>query len=497
MENIPNNLPDDTEKVEENTQAVPMETADNFVTSPLADKKPGHSFAFLAVVLIVITIFLSATFGAFFGFLASRSGSPLLANIGGGKLSTLFSGNDSSQSSKVTKQNIVQEDSAVIDVVKKTSPAVVSIVISKDISNDQNLGDLPNLFGDPFNLFFGQGQQGQGGGSANNGNGNNGSVNGNNNSGGSQQQTIGGGTGFFITSDGLIVTNRHVVDDSTASYTVVTNDSKKYPAKVLAVDPVNDIAVIKINGAGFPTLNLGNSNQVQVGETVIAIGNSLGQFSNTVSRGIISGLQRNVTAGGDTGQSERLTNIIQTDAAINPGNSGGPLLDIDGNVIGINVAIAQDAQNIGFAIPSDQIKKVVNEVKTTGKISTPYLGIRYIPVDSSLQQQNNLPYAYGDLVTRGQTMGDLAVIPGSPADKAGIVENDIILEVNGTKIDDGNGGSGLSDLIAQHNVGDTVTLKVWHKGQTKDVQVTLMERTTNVSDIQNNQNGNSNSSNGQ
>jgi S1-C subfamily serine protease len=490
MENIQNNLPDKAEKTGEDIPAAPAETVNNSANSPAKDKASSRSVAFLAVILIIITIFISATFGAFFGFLASRSGSPFLAGLGGGKLSSLLAGNNSTPSSEVTKQNIVQEDSAVIDVVKKTSPAVVSIVISKDISNTQNLGDLPNFFGDPFNLFFGQGN-GMDNGNNNNGSNSNG---GNSNSGsGSQQQTIGGGTGFFITSDGLIVTNRHVVDDSTASYTVVTNDNKKYPAKVLAIDPVNDIAVIKIDGSGFPTLKLGNSSQVQVGETVIAIGNSLGQFSNTVSRGIISGLQRNVTAGGDTGQTERLTNIIQTDAAINPGNSGGPLLDINGNVIGINVAIAQDAQNIGFAIPSNQVKKVVNEVETTGKISTPYLGIRYIPIDSGLQQQNNLPYDYGDLVTRGQTIGDLAVILGSPADKAGIVENDIILEVNGTKINDGNGGPGLSDLIAQHNVGDTVTLKVWSKGQTKDVPVTLAQRPNNVSNTQNNPSGSGNS----
>ena len=484
MENTQNNLPDESEKVRENIPNVPEETA----ISSLTNKKSGRSFAFLAVIMLVITIFISATFGAFFGYLASRSGSPFLSNFAGGKLSSLLAGSNSSQSSEATKQNIVQEDSAIIDVVKKTSPAVVSIVISKNVSDNQN---FQNFFDDPFNLFFGQGN---GGGDGSGG----GGVDGNNNSGnsnGSQEQTVGGGTGFFITSDGLIVTNRHVVDDSTASYTVVTNDSKKYSAKVLAIDPINDIAIVKISGSSFPILKLGNSNQVQVGETVIAIGNSLGQFSNTVSRGIISGLQRNVTAGGDAGQTERLTNIIQTDAAINLGNSGGPLLDINGNVIGINVAIAQGAQNIGFAIPADQIKKVVNEVETTGKISTPYLGIRYIPVDSNLQQENNLPYSYGDLVTRGQTMGDLAVIPNSPADKAGIVENDIILEVNGTKINDGNGGSGLSDLIAQHNVGDTVNLKVWHKGQTKDVSITLLERPNSVANTQNNQSGNNSNNN--
>jgi len=202
----------------------------------------------------------------------------------------------------------------------------------------------------------------------------------------------------------------------------------------------------------------------------------LGQFSNTVSRGIISGLKRNLTAGSDSGDmQENLTNIIQTDAAINPGNSGGPLIDINGNVIGVNVATAQGAQNIGFALPINQVAKTISQVQQTGKISTPFLGVRYLPIDATLQQANNLPFNYGVLVQRGQQITDLAVIPGSPADKAGIIENDIILEVNGQKIDASNQ---LQDLIAKYNVGDTVTLKVWDKGNTKDIPVVLQERNT-------------------
>jgi serine protease Do len=426
---------------------------ENPVILPREKARTGRLF--WAVLLIILSIFISATFGAVFGFLASRSGAEIWNNLKLGKLGSLISPNPSGQAD-IIRQNIVMEDSAVIDVVKKTSPAVVSIIISKDIPKNQNFGNLPDFFGGPFDFLN--------------------PDNGDNSSGGSGQQTIGGGTGFFITGDGMIITNRHVVDDSSASYTVVANDNNKYPAKVLALDPVNDIAIIKIDGSNFPTLNLGDSSSVQIGQTVVAIGNSLGQFSNTVSRGIISGLKRNVTAGGGLGQAERLSDIIQTDAAINPGNSGGPLLDISGNVIGVNVAIAQGAQNIGFAIPANQISKIVNQVKTTGKISTPFIGVRYIPIDDTIQKENNLPFNYGDLITRGATMSDFAVIPGSPADKAGLMENDIILEVNGKKINDGNGGDSLSNLIAQNNVGDEVTLKIWHKGETKDVTVTLGER---------------------
>lgn len=402
----------------------------------------------VAAAIVILTIIISSAFGSIFGFMAGGIGQKALNS----RFSGFFGANNAT--SGTVKEKITEEDSAVINVVEKSTPAVVSIVISKDVSNlNQDPFNFPNFF-DPF---------GQTPNSNNNGS----------NNGGTQKQKIGGGTGFLISADGMIVTNKHVVSDANAQYTVVTNDGKEHDAKVLAIDPNNDIAVIKIDGSDYPTLNFGNSDNLKTGQTVIAIGNSLGEFSNTVSRGIISGLRRNVTAGDVLGDTEKLTNIIQTDAAINPGNSGGPLIDIDGNVIGINVAIAQGAQNIGFAIPGNQVKKVIDQIKSTGKITTPYIGVRYVPIDAAIQQNNNLPFNYGALVLRGQNMSDLAVIPGSPADKAGIVENDIILEVDGTKIDDTNS---LVDLISQHNVGDTVTLKVWHKGETKDLQVKLEER---------------------
>jgi serine protease Do len=404
------------------------------------------------VFILIITVILSSGFGAVFGFVAGGVAQKIFPSLlkNTSNLQNLIAGN-SKNTSDVIKQQVVQEDSAVIDVVNKATPAVVSIIISKDMPKVQD------FFSDPFdfpglNPFENPSTPGQGG---------------------TEKETIGGGSGFIISQDGMIVTNKHVVSDTSADYTVVTSDGKEHPAKVLAKDPVNDIAIIKISGTGYATIDFGDSNNLQIGQTVVAIGNSLGQFTNTVSKGIISGLKRNLTAGGGLGSTtEQLSNIIQTDAAINPGNSGGPLLDINGNVIGINVAMAQGAQNIGFAIPSDQIKKIADQVKTTGKISTPYIGIRYIPVDATIQQENNLPYNYGALVLRGQKMTDFAVIPGSPADKAGIVENDIILEINGQKIDENNS---LSSLISQHKVGDTVTLKVWHKGNEQNIQVTLGE----------------------
>jgi serine protease Do len=185
---------------------------------------------------------------------------------------------------------------------------------------------------------------------------------------------------------------------------------------------------------------------------------------------VVSGLSRSITAGDESGNSEVLDHVIQTDAAINPGNSGGPLLDLSGNVIGVNVAIAQGSQNVGFALPINSVKGAIESVERTGKIIRPYLGVRYVQIDAAMEEANNLSVDYGVLVKQGATASDLAVIPGSPADKAGIVENDIILDVDGMKLDDTNS---LSDVIRGDNVGQTITLTILHKGVQKNVQVTL------------------------
>lgn len=416
--------------------------------------KPKKNYAHLTkmamVGLIVLTIFLSSLFGAVFGLMSAGAVNIFSFKIGQ-KIGQYFPNlNLQKINPKVSRQQVIIEDSAVIDVVEKVSPMVVSIVISKNVPNVQNF-NFPGGFFDPFGEFNDGSQTDQG----------------------TQKQTIGGGSGFFITSDGYILTNRHVVEDQQADYTVVTSDNKEYVAKVLARDPVRDVAVIKIEGNNFPVATLGNSDNLKIGQTAVAIGNSLGEFSNSVSRGIVSGLRRNLNAGSGFGDSERLTDIIQTDAAINPGNSGGPLLDIEGNVIGINVAVAQGAQNVGFALPVNQAKRIIDQIKTGTKISVPYLGVRYVIIDSALQKETQLPFDYGVLVLRGTKLTDLAVIPGSPADKANIVENDIILEINGKKI---NKDNQLGDAIIKYNVGDTITLKVWHKGEIKDVPVKLEER---------------------
>jgi serine protease Do len=410
--------------------------------------------------LLFIFIFVaSSVSGAFFGFVSGGASQIVVSKLSQ-KFPKFFKPkvNENSQAETI-RQQIVQEDSAVIDVVEKSSPSVVSIVISKNVSAVRNNSFDP-FSDDFFSQFFGdtpqQNQAPQ-----------------NDNGGNSTKQTIGMGTGFFVTADGMIVTNKHVVDDAAADYTVMTPDGKEYSAKILAKDPINDIAIVKIDGNNFPVLKLGDSENLKIGQTVIAIGNSLGEFSNTVSKGIVSGLKRKLTASSGLGESENLSNIIQTDAAINLGNSGGPLLNISGEVIGVNVAKAQGAENIGFAIPSNQIKKIVDQVKTNGKISTPYIGVRYIPIDAQIQKDNSLPYSYGALILRGAKVTDFAVIPGSPGDKAGLTENDIILEMNGTKVDDKND---LISLISKYNVGDEVTLKIWHKGTESTAKLRLEER---------------------
>lgn len=409
-----------------------------------------NNLKFWIILLLMLAILISTFLGAIFGFMGAAFYQKTSLKIS--QQYPFISWEKKITEPDIIKQRVVEEDSAVIEVVGKSTPSVVSIIVSKDISRVQDFFFSP--FGNLFPFFE--------------------ENNPDNGTAVPEKQKIGGGTGFLITADGMIVTNKHVVSDARADYTVITNDTKEYPAKILALDPNQDIAIIKIEGQDFPILELGSSDALKIGQTVIAIGNSLGEFSNTVSRGIISGLKRNITASGSNfGQPEKLNDIIQTDAAINPGNSGGPLLNINGEVIGVNVAIAQGAQNIGFAIPSNDIKKVVEQIKSVGRIITPYLGVRYLPLNETIQKNNSLPYAYGALVIRGETVSDLAVIPGSPADLAGIMENDIILEINGVKIDDKNP---LPNLVAKYEVGEKISLKIWHKGSEKEIKLTLAER---------------------
>ncbi|TSC96892.1 MAG: hypothetical protein Athens071426_392 [Parcubacteria group bacterium Athens0714_26] len=346
-------------------------------------------------------------------------------------------------------------EEAIISAVEQASPSVVSIVISKYLPVIEQcpanpFGDLPP----EFQEFFGGGfqfsvpcQKG------------------------AELKEVGGGSGFIISADGLILTNKHVVADEKAQYTVLTNDGKKYTAKVLARDPVQDLAVVKIEAAGLKTLKLGNSDAIKLGQTAIAIGNALGEFRNTVSVGVISGLARNITASDQSGKSEILEGLIQTDAAINPGNSGGPLLNLKGEVIGVNTAVASGAQNIGFTIPINKAKRDIISVQQSGRISVAYLGVRYVSVDDSIAEKEKLLVKRGALL-RGNQDGP-AVMKDSPAFKAGLEAKDVILEIDGRKIDENNS---LSSLIQNYQVGDKIKLKILRGDKEIEAGVTLEER---------------------
>ncbi len=326
------------------------------------------------------------------------------------------------------KSVVLQDSSAVIDVIKNVSPSVVSIT-----STGTTTG---------YGLFGLQ-----------------------------QQQTSAAGTGMIVTPDGLILTNAHVVSGG-SDFTVTTSDGKQYKnAQVVASDATRDIAFIRIKASGLKPVVLGDSNNLQVGARVIAIGNALGQYQNSATEGIISGLGRPVEAGDESGQGvESLDNLIQTDAAINPGNSGGPLVNISGQVIGMNTAIAGQAQNIGFAIPINEVKAALDSVKNKGTISRPYLGVRYVQITPEFAQNNNIDQTSGAYVTGDRQ--NLAVLPNSPASKAGIQEGDIITKINNDTIDQTHT---LSGIVGKYKVGDTVKITYIRDGKTTTVNVKLEE----------------------
>ena len=321
-----------------------------------------------------------------------------------------------------TEKLVLEESSAVIDSAKKVSPAVVSIVTTQNVTD-----------------FFGQVTQEQG-----------------------------AGTGFIFTNDGYILTNKHVAGDTGATYTVFTSDGKQYDAKVSAQDPSNDLAIIKIDAKGLPVVDLGDSDKLQIGQWVIAIGNALGQLQNTVTVGVVSARERQLTAGGFGDQTERLENLIQTDAAINSGNSGGPLVNLAGQVVGINTAVASNAQNIGFAIPINTAKTAIDSFQKNGKIVRPMLGVRYVTNNSEIAQSEKLPVDYGVIITAGG--GQPAVISGGPAANAGLRQNDIITEINGERVDENHP---LGSMIQQFQPGDEIEITYLRDSKEHKVKVKL------------------------
>jgi serine protease Do len=399
------------------------------------------------IIIVVLISLLSSLCGFLAGFISSdyrylriRDN---LANLG------LDVSEEKEESEEYSP--VVPQEQAVIEVVERISPAVVNIIITKDVPVVEKY--YINPFGEGFDFEIPQYRDK-----------------------GTEKQEVGGGSGFIISKDGTILTNKHVVMDEDAEYTVFTNEGEKFPAEVLARDPTQDLAVLQIKEADkdFPVVKLGDSSKLKIGQTVVAIGNALSEFRNTVSVGVISGLGRAVTASGG-GIVETIEDVIQTDAAINKGNSGGPLLNLKGEVVGINTATVLNAQNISFAIPINKAKRDIEQVKEKGEITYPFLGIYYTPVTEDLKEEYNLSIDYGAWVGRnkeGEIIED-PIFPDSPAEEIGLRQDDIIIEFDGKKVTSENS---LAEIILNYNPGDKINLKILRDGEEQVLEVTLAER---------------------
>jgi len=360
----------------------------------------------------------------------------LALGFGGGWLGARSYNHGQPTTTNVQKQIVLSESQLISDIAKDVGPSVVSV----DVKTQVKAPDIVGL-----------------------------SVP-------STQEAA--GTGFIISTNGIIVTNRHVVPAGTSSVSVTLADGTRYDnVQVLgrtSASSSQDVAFLKIGdlkGKKLTLATLGNSAKMQVGDKVVAIGNALGQFQNTVTSGIISGFGRDVVAGDSaSGSTENLNDLFQTDAAINEGNSGGPLVNINGEVIGINTAIAGGAQNIGFAIPINDVKGLINGVLSSGKLQQPFLGVRYVSLTDDLAAQYGLSVKRGAYIVPS-TDGQESVVAGSPAQKAGLKEKDIITRVDNIAIND---KTSLTSALSRFKVDETVSLTVVRDGQTITLKATLV-----------------------
>lgn len=282
---------------------------------------------------------------------------------------------------------------------------------------------------------------------------------------------IGGGTGFVVSADGLVITNKHVVADGEATFKVTMFDGKEYPAEIVSSDPFEDVAVLRVVAdLEFVAVKFGDSSNLQVGQRVLAMGNALARYENTVTSGIISAQGRDVAAYNDlAGAAENLSGLIQTDAAINLGNSGGPLVNLAGEVIGMNVAVAQSANGIGFAIPSNDLAPILRSVEKYGEIVRPVLGVRFLMLSESQAQDLDQQLTAGALII-GNSLSAPGVIAGGAAESAGLLEKDVIISVNGEAV---NKDNPLQRLVRAYEPGDLVVLKVWRNGKVQKIEVVL------------------------
>ena len=393
--------------------------------------------------VIVIGVAFSALVGSVGGaaatlFLVGHLG--LQSFIGG-------AGNDLSDQEVASKiVELIEEESATIAVVERITPAVVSIVVKKErgevYENSGVLSMSPFFYSEPLDEASAE-----------------------------ELVEVSSGTGFFVTTSGYILTNRHVVDEEGVTFFVVMNDGEELSAELVDVDPFQDLAILRVQGEGFPIVTLGNSDGIRIGQTVIAIGNTLSEFRNTVTKGVVSGINRTVTAGDSYG-TEVIKEAIQTDAAINPGNSGGPLINLLGEVIGINTAVSYEGDSIGFAIPINEATRVIEDVQAFGRIIRPWLGVRYVLVEPDMTTDQNIIYEVGAMIVSGSQPGEVGVFPGSPADLAGLREKDVIIAVNGVSLSE---DQALAELISVYHPLDIVQLSVLREGVLMEIELTLAE----------------------
>ena len=416
-------------------------------------------FASLAV------IFTAGICGAAGGFLAANFKNEIDAKVGisAKEKSEIIFANSKNENFEIEKNcgcEISTENDAIISAAEKISPAVVSIVVSKDLPKfrRQKFFDFDQFFNDPFSdPFFNFNSQNR------------------DENVETEKKKIGGGTGFIFDEKGLILTNRHVVADRDAEFTIILNDGREFSAEILDRDSQNDIAVLQISNEEnekFKIVKLGESSKIKIGQRVIAVGNALAEFENTVTAGVISAKGRAIVAQNGFSRAEKLSGLIQTDAAINPGNSGGPLVNLNGEVVGINTAMANGANGIGFAIPIDDAKKVVDSILKHGKIVRPFLGVRFLILNENLADELKIPVKSGALLVGDDSKGEFAVIPGSPAEKAGLQKKDVILQIDEIEIDEENSPA---KIISQKNVGDEIILKVWRGGDEIELNLKLVE----------------------
>ncbi len=345
----------------------------------------------------------------------------------GGLVALRFSPDLVSDSANITEHVVSEEGEIIADIAERVGPSVVSINVTSVETT--------------FSPFYGE----------------------------SSYEAEGAGTGIILTKDGLIVTNNHVIPEDVSEVTVTLNDGTSYEdVQVIGREAFNDIAYLQIEGVDdLQPAALGDSDEVRVGERVVAIGNALGEFDTTVTSGIISGQGRPIVAG--TGSdSELLVNLFQTDASINPGNSGGPLLNINGEVIAINTAVAGDAENIGFAIPINDVKPGITSIEDNGELIRPYLGVRYVTLTPEIAEELDVDTDEGALIYDSNP--DDAIVGGSPAEKAGLQNRDVIKKVDGETLTEDRP---LPNLVSRHQVGDVLTLTVLRDGSEIDVEITL------------------------